>query len=136
MPGRISVIFDFPNRPVRIELREDEAFALLTNILGMDTGIHQTTLSKVPPIPEAGELTEIILQRLQYKFSVEDVADLFLKDYPHVGKSEKAKWINALRSKLARLRDKIADEEKGTWSVKRDGKSKIYTFEKNITDHV
>lgn len=136
MPLKVSVIFDFPNRPVRIELREDEAFALLTNILGMDNVSHQTTLSKIPPIPEAEELTEIIIQRLQYKFSVEDIADLFLKDYPHIGKSDKAKWINALRSKLSRLRNKIADEEKGTWLEERDGKSKIYTFEKSITDHV
>lgn len=127
---KVSIFFNFPGRTATVELDIEKATQLLLDALGVGETMESQQPEKVPPIPETNELTEMVESNENYSFAVEDFVDYYLGGIQNVEKQEKARWINAVRSKLRRIRDRIEAEEGGTWVIDKKGLKKTYTFVK------
>lgn len=117
-------------------LSEEKAFEILRIVLMNEqckTAIVQNPNEPLD-IPDAEELTDYIKSLPSYTFTVEDVTTHYVANSDEIDKDEMTRWTNAVRSKLSRIRDKIADEESGNWDVKKNGLVRTYTFVKDNTD--
>ena len=116
---------------------ENDAFELLKSILIKETKLSSSA-SSVDSIPNPGtyDLTKYIKSKENYAFTIEEIIDSYMAEYENIEKNEKNRWTNALRSKLNRIRDKIANEENGEWKEKKEDNNKIYYFIKNDISEV
>jgi hypothetical protein len=136
MPPLIKMTMDFPSGQQTHMLSEEKAFEILRIVLMNEqckTAIVQNPNEPLD-IPDAEELTDYIKSLPDYTFTVEDVTTHYVANSDEIDKDEMTRWTNAVRSKLSRIRDKIADEESGKWDVKKNGLVRTYTFVKDNTD--
>ncbi|ETA68266.1 hypothetical protein MettiDRAFT_1722 [Methanolobus tindarius DSM 2278] len=136
MPPLIKMTMDFPSGQQTYMLSEEKAFEILRIVLMNEqckTAIVQNPNEPLD-IPDAEELTDYIKSLPSYTFTVEDVTTHYVANSDEIDKDEMTRWTNAVRSKLSRIRDKIADEESGNWDVKKNGLVRTYTFVKDNTD--
>lgn len=133
----IKITFEFSSSPVSVYMDENDAFELLKSILIKETKLSSSASSVDSiPNPDTHDLTKYIKSKENYAFTIEEIIDSYLAEYENIDKNEKNRWINALRSKLNRIRDKIANEENGEWKEKKEDNNKLYYFIKNDTSDI
>ncbi len=89
---------------------------------------------KVPP---RLEIENYIKSQPDYKFSIDDIVQ-HLSGNTRLDFTEPdvIRWMNAIRAKVQRIRDLIAESEKGRWVSDYDGRNKFFTFLRNTGGEV
>lgn len=129
-PNEVELVFKFPNRSVNIILKQDEALNLFKRLVGFSGLDDKLVLNEAPPIPSTPDLERFIKSKPDYQFTIDDIADYFLENV-NIDKEEKSRWVNATRTKVNRIRNKIEKKENGRWNIEADGLKKTFKFMKN-----
>jgi len=130
----IKVIFQFDS-PLTIEMESSKAFEFIDSFYGRSTTkrIQNQNAESSTKVPSRNELEDFIKSQPEYKFSVESISHHFIGDkISNVDEIESVKCLNAIRSKINRIRISIEESESGEWISEFKGRQKVFKFKKNV----
>lgn len=113
-----------PTEEIRISTRPEVASEFTSSASG-----ESVSGSDFLPIPSRDEIMTFIRSQPEYVHSVESAAEHFAHKEVSTADGRAADlWLNSIRGYCRRIRDEIAQNEKGTWKEDRRGRRKTFRF--------